>query len=76
MIYLLHGTDIERSREKLRSLMASLVAKKPDASRIKFTDETFNSAEFPGLVGGQGLFSNKLIVEFDRVFEKKNHEIF
>jgi len=68
MLYVLYGTDTDKSREKLHRLVDVLRAKKPDATYVRITDETFDPDELDQLVGGQGLFEQKLIVVFNEVF--------
>jgi DNA polymerase III delta subunit len=68
MIYLLYGSDTEKSRQKLHTLIDGLVAKRPDAAHIRVTDESFNEAELSELVGSMGLFVSKAIVEMNMVF--------
>lgn len=67
MIYLLHGSDSEKSRAKLRELIAGLLKKKPDASHLKITEENFDPARLDELAGGLGLFESKVIVELDHI---------
>jgi DNA polymerase III delta subunit len=71
MIYLLYGSDTTKSREKLHELVGSLLKKKPDASYVRLTDETFEEASLDEHIGGMGLFSQKTIVELDNVFRNK-----
>jgi DNA polymerase III delta subunit len=71
VIYLLHGSDSEKSRAKLRELIAGLLKKKPDASHLKITEETFNPAQLDELAGGLGLFESRVIVELDHVLAKE-----
>lgn len=61
--------DEDRSREKIRELIASLLLKKPDASFFRFTTESEQSLE--ELLFSQGLFSQKYIVLLDNIFEEK-----
>jgi len=68
MLYLLHGPDSERGREKLGSLLESLYKKKPDASVIRIDDEQFDASALDELISGQGLFERKQIIVFDNVF--------
>jgi len=68
MLYLLHGTDTGRGREKLGSLLESLYKKKPDASVIRVDDEQFDALALDELISGQGLFERKQIIVFDNVF--------
>lgn len=71
MIYLLYGSDTNKSRTKLHELVASLLKKKPDASHVRITDEDFDEARLDENIGGMGLFSSKTIVELDNVFRNK-----
>jgi DNA polymerase III delta subunit len=76
MIYLLHGTDIIKSREKLHSLLGSMFAKKPDASFVRVEAGEFDESRLDEFVGGQGLFTNKYIIVFDNLFlDKKVKEV-
>ncbi len=72
MIYLLYGSNIDKSREKLHDLVNSLLKKKPDASHLKITDENFNEAELDEHISGLGLFASKSIIEVDNVFRNKD----
>jgi DNA polymerase III delta subunit len=67
MIYLIHGTDKEKARAKSRSLADSLLAKKPDATHGRFNSDTFSMEALDELIGGQGLFVARLIVELDNL---------
>jgi DNA polymerase III delta subunit len=72
MIYLLYGSDTEKSRNKLHELVESLVKKKPDASHERMNDENFDASHLEELIGGMGLFSLKAIIEMDNVFRNKD----
>src|ERR1700733_6824083 len=74
MIYLLYGTDTDKSRTKLHSLVETLMKKKPDASHVKMTEEDFEPARLEELIGGSGLFSQKVIVELDNLFRSKDKD--
>jgi hypothetical protein len=67
MIYLLYGTDIVKSGEKLQILISTLQNKKPDTAIVRVDAENFKSDNILEFIGGQGLFENKLIVVFDHV---------
>jgi len=71
MLYLLHGTDQKKAREKLHKLTDSLRAKKPDAGFFILDIDNFSEAKIDELTGGQGLFSDKYIVVLDRLLEDK-----
>ncbi len=72
MIYLMHGTDHEKAREKTRSLTEALQKKKPDALFYRITTVNFAENPLSSLVLGQGLFASKYIVFFDNIFESKD----
>lgn len=72
MIYLMHGTDIEKAREKTRALTDALQKKKPDALFYRITTQNYADNPLESLVAGQGLFASKYIVFYDSVFESKD----
>jgi DNA polymerase III delta subunit len=72
MIYLLYGTDTDKARGKLNDLVGSLLKKKPDASHLKITDESFDPAQLEELIGSMGLFSSKAIIEVVNAFRNKD----
>jgi len=65
MLYTLYGTDFKKARKHLRTLVDSLLKRKPDANVFTLTPLTFSSDRLDELVGGQGLFSEKYIVILD-----------
>ena len=71
MIYLLHGEDTTKAREKMHALVDSLRAKKPDASFFKIDNEHWSDAQLEEYISSPGLFEQKYIVVLDRVFENK-----
>jgi len=77
MIYFYYGTDIEKARQKSLELIQSLLKRKPDASLFKIDSEHFDVNIIKEYIEGQGLFSEKYIVFFDKICEKKEtKEIF
>ncbi len=74
MIYLYHGTDIDKARVKAHDLISSLQKKKPDASFFKMDSENFNESILSEYIESQGLFSNKYIVFLDRISENKDNK--
>ncbi|MBU1557727.1 hypothetical protein KKC45_02090 [Patescibacteria group bacterium] len=69
MLYLLHGTDFKKSREKLHSMMDSLLKKKPDASFFKLDMSNFSESQLDEFISSQGLFEQKYIVQMDGLLE-------
>ena len=73
MLYFYYGTDSARARKKARATVSSLLVKKPDASYIEMTGETFSRASFDEAVsGGHGLFSSKILTFLDGVFDNED----
>ena len=69
MLYLLHGTDFKKSREKLHSMINSLLKKKPDASFFKLDVSNFSESQLDEFILSQGLFEQKYIVQMDGLLE-------
>ncbi|MES2216092.1 MAG: hypothetical protein V4481_02240 [Patescibacteria group bacterium] len=70
MLYIFHGSEIDKSREKAHALLNSLRTKKPDAAFIKVEADQWDAEMIKSHLESQGLFSNKYIVFLDRVTEK------
>ncbi len=70
MLYIFHGSELDKSREKAHSLISSLRTKKPDAAYIPIEADEWNLEMVKSHVESQGLFSNKYIVFLDRISEK------
>jgi len=69
MLYVIHGQDFFKARQKSADLVLNLLKKKPDASHFKMTSENFEKAKFQELMSSQGLFEKKYIVELVGVIE-------
>lgn len=69
MLYIFHGSDMDKSSAKARVLVASLRAKKPDAAFVRIDGNSWNKTIIEENIGGQGLFSSKSIIFLDRVME-------
>jgi DNA polymerase III delta subunit len=72
MLYVIHGTDIEKTREKSHALFEALKAKKPDASAGTITMEEITLEKLDELTQTQGLFENRQIIFMDRTLENKD----
>ena len=68
MIYLFYGADAKRRREKLSTVIGGMLTKKPDATFVKIDGELWEESDLEELIGGQGLFEQKCIVELDSLF--------
>jgi len=68
MIYFIYGDDFNKTREKLNSLVSSMVAEKPDISLIKINDENIKDHDPLNLVREQGLFEKEIVIVFYSLF--------
>ena len=71
MIFLIHGSDFEKTRGKARELIADLQKRKPNAEVFRLEDEMVSAGKLDELSGGQGLFERKYIVFADNVFRSE-----
>ncbi len=69
MLYVFHGNNTSLSSHKASALIASLRAKKTDASYVRIEAGQWSPTIVEEHLGGQGLFSNKYIIFLDRVTE-------
>lgn len=69
MLYFLHGTDIPKVVEKARGLISTMLAKKPNASLFKLSDDNWDVGQLQELLVSQALFENKYIVEISRILD-------
>lgn len=71
MLYFIHG-DMEKAIGKARLTVDALLSRQPNAARFKLDSDHWSDAEFQEFLGGQGLFSERYIVELRRVFERED----
>lgn len=71
MLYFLYG-DFVKASEKAKSLVDGLLLKQPDAARFKIDSNTWAESEVEALLHGQGLFSQRYIIELRHIFESKD----
>ena len=72
MLYFTHGTDRDKIRLRSNDIITALLAKKPDATLIRFDSENLIEPALEECLGGQGLFERKFIVEISHVFENED----
>lgn len=72
MLFVIHGSDIKKVREKAHSLTDSLLTKKPDSNVFTLTDEMFDTGQLGEFIGGSGLFESNYIVVLDTILESKH----
>lgn len=68
MLYILYGTDMKKAREKLNSLIGTLLARKKDAALVRVPLEEFDPNHLSEYAGIQGLFAERSIIVFDSLF--------
>jgi DNA polymerase III delta subunit len=68
MLYFLYG-DVSKAAEKARSMVDALLLKQPDAARFKIDSQNWVEGEMEGLLHGQGLFSQRYIIELRHLLE-------
>lgn len=71
MLYVFYGTDENRARAKLRTTLAALEKKAPEAHVLRVTDEDVAGLNMEALLAAQGLFYAKRVVAFDKVLGQK-----
>lgn len=76
MIYLIHGNDEIKSRDKSNAIINSLLAKSPEASLFRLTSDNVGGGNLDELTKGQDLFHQKFIVACDNLLsaDKDNKE--
>lgn len=71
MLYVIHGTDIKKTRNKLNSLLGVLHKKRPEADVFKVSKENWSASFLDETLSGQNLFAPKNIIILDSLFEDK-----
>jgi len=71
MLYLLYGTDTNKSRSKLHELLDLAQKKRPDAELFRLHAENWSEGQLDELMQSHGLFESKYTVVLDGLLEKK-----
>jgi DNA polymerase III delta subunit len=71
MLYFLYG-DVPKAAEKARGIVDSLLLKQPDAARFKIDSQSWEANEMESLLHGQGLFSQRYIIELRHFLENSD----
>ena len=71
MIYLFHGSDRQKILDKTSKLVATLKARKPNASFFTMTEDDLDSARISELSESRGLFESKHVVVLKDIFSRK-----
>ena len=71
MLYVIHGTDIQKSRNKLQNLVAVLQSKRPDATLFKLSPDNWNPSLLDEMLSGVNLFTPKNIIVLDSLVSNK-----
>lgn len=69
MLYVLHGTDTEKAREKTRTLVASLTKREPNAAEFRLDAESCTPDALAEYLAAQGLFAARVLIILNRTFE-------
>ncbi|HEY1037623.1 MAG TPA: hypothetical protein VGE62_03490 [Candidatus Paceibacterota bacterium] len=76
MLYVIHGSDTEKARKKLKAMTDILQSKRPDATVFKITPESFSESYIEESVSGLSLFVPKNIIILDSLITHKEHSDF
>ena len=68
MIYLFHGSDLNKARAKASQWVAAARAKAPDAAYVRLTADQLTEASLSEALTSQGLFFAKTLVLLDDPF--------
>lgn len=71
MLYVIHGTDTQKSRKKLQSLVGVLQSKRPDATLFKLSPENWNQSFLEEVLSSVNLFTPKNIIVLDSLVSNK-----
>lgn len=72
MLYVIHGTDTQKGRNKLQSLVGVLQSKRPDATLFRLSPENWNSGFLDEVLAGVNLFTPKNIIVLDSLVSNKD----
>lgn len=72
MLYVIHGTDTQKSRSKLQSLVGVLQSKRPDATLFRLSPENWNQSFLDEVLSGVNLFTPKNIIVLDSLISHKD----
>lgn len=70
MLYIFHGNDREKINIKAQELMASLSAKRPDASLFNLNPDNWSTDLLNEYTESQGLFVQKYIINAQDIFSQ------
>ena len=72
MLYVIHGTDTQKGRSKLQSLVGVLQSKRPDATLFRLSPENWNQSFLDEVLSGVNLFTPKNIIVLDSLISNKD----
>lgn len=72
MLYVIHGTDTQKGRNKLQSLVGVLQSKRPDATLFRLSPENWNQGFLDEVLAGVNLFTPKNIIVLDSLISNKD----
>ncbi len=74
MIYLFHGSDVEKARAKAFEWVAKARAKEPELSYVRLSREELSDAALSDVAESGGLFVKRLLILLDDPFPAKRSE--
>jgi hypothetical protein len=72
MLYVIHGSDTQKGRGKLQSLVGVLQSKRPDATLFRLSPENWNQGFLDEVLAGVNLFTPKNIIVLDSLVSNKD----
>ena len=72
MIYLFHGTDVEKTRTKAFEWVAKAKAKEPNLAYVRLAREELTPAALEDAALSGGLFVKRLLILIDDPFQEEN----
>lgn len=74
MIYLFHGTDVEKTRTKAFEWVATARAKEPNLAYVRLAREELTPAALEDVALSGGLFVKRLLILIDDPFQKSEED--
>lgn len=72
MLYVIYGTDTQKGRGKMQSLVGVLQNKRPDATVFRMSPQNWNEALLDEFISGVNLFVPKNIIVLDSLVSNKD----
>jgi DNA polymerase III delta subunit len=69
MLYILHGSDAQKIKQKYRAMFEVILVKKPELTTVVLKSEDVLQGELSELISAQGLFEKQYIVLIEALLE-------